>query len=70
MMHGNGGQGGGPYGLRAAHNGGYGRSNFANQPSSWPTAADYGGFPASQSGGGGPMRISYPHRGWHPYGSK
>lgn len=70
VMHG-GGQGGSPYGFRAAHNGDYGRSSFANQPSSWTSATSYGGFPASQSGGaGGPMRLNYQHRGWGPYGSK
>lgn len=69
-MHGGNGQGASPYGFRATHNGDYGRSTFANQPSNWTTAAGYGSFPASQSGGGGPMRLSYQHRSWGPYGSK
>mgnify|MGYP006965676671 CR=1 FL=1 len=71
MMHGS--QGGGPYGFRGVHgSGAYGRSGYGNQASNWLTSGDYGGFTASQAGGsgGGPMRLSYQHRSWAPYGGK
>lgn len=65
MAHG-GGQAG-PYGLRSN----YGRNSYANQ-GSW-TASEYSsGYPASpggSGGGAGPMRLSYQHRSWGPYGS-
>lgn len=68
MMHDS--QGGSPYGFRGPHdNGAYGRNSYTNQAANWTT--DYGGFPASQGGGGvGPMRLSYQHRSSGPYNSK
>lgn len=71
MLHG--GQGGGapPYGFRGTHGpSAYGRNSYVSQANNWAPGADYDNFPASQSGGGGPMRVSYQHRGWGPYGSK
>lgn len=62
---------GGPYGFRNSHgNSPYVRNNYSNQASNWPPSTDYGGFPAVQGGTGGPVRVSYQHRNWNPYGSK
>lgn len=70
MMHG--GQGGSvTYGFRGSHGGSglYGRNSYFSQASGgWTSATDHGGFAGSQ-GGAGPMRLSYQHRSWAPYGS-
>lgn len=63
-------------GFRGSHggatgSGAYGRNGYPSQVGGWTTTADYDGFAAAQSGGGiaGPMRLSYQHRSWRPYGN-
>lgn len=68
VMHGS---QGGPYGFRGAHGATHGRNSYGN-PANWTsTAVGYNTFQASQNNGsGGPMRLSYQHRNWSPYGGR
>ena len=59
-------------GFRGSHGGGaggglHGRNSYSGQSGGW--ASDYGAGFGSPQEGAGPMRLSYHHRGWGPYGT-